>query len=183
MPAQLVLLPPYHYDDDYNNHYKTTTLPLRPRPRLLLLLLVICYHYQVLALVLVALLLLRRRSMTITPTSTGKSNRANNEHHVVGPVWWQLSVKDPDSSAAAFYFATAWNYFVTISIVVTILQGGQSPMLPPATEGLIQTCVEAAGRSKLWKGAKQQSRVNPSVERNSTPCYPIQETVWVLCRP
>jgi len=65
------------------------------------------------------------------------------EREAASSLLWQF-LEDPDSSAAAFYFATAWNYFVTISIVVTILQGGQSPMLPPATEGLIQTCVEVA---------------------------------------
>ncbi|CAE7693225.1 KCNB2, partial [Symbiodinium pilosum] len=54
---------------------------------------------------------------------------------------WQF-LEDPDSSSAAFYFATTWNYFITFSIVVSILQGGHSPMLSATAEGLIQIGVE-----------------------------------------
>ena len=82
-------------------------------------------------------------------TSTGKSSRTKTKNKQGVLLGGDCLFKDPDSSAAAFYFATAWNYFVTISIVVTILQGGESPMLPPSTEGLIQICVEAAETSKL----------------------------------
>ncbi|CAE7571732.1 KCNB2 [Symbiodinium natans] len=56
---------------------------------------------------------------------------------------WQF-LEDPDSSPAAFYFATAWNYFITLSIVVTILQGSQSPIIPASTEGFLQVSVEVA---------------------------------------
>ena len=65
--------------------------------------------------------------------------------------------QDPDSSSAAFYFATTWNYFITFSIVVSILQGGHSPMLSATAEGLIQIGVEAQLRSllvRIMRGCK-----------------------------
>ena len=60
---------------------------------------------------------------------------------------WCKTVKcsqDPDSSAAAWYYANIMNYFITFTIIFTIWQAAADPPVSRLIEGIMQISVEAS---------------------------------------
>lgn len=53
--------------------------------------------------------------------------------------------EDPDSSKAAFYFASIQNYFLTLTSLATISQASQDPLIPNTLAvNVIQCAIEAS---------------------------------------
>lgn len=63
-------------------------------------------------------------------------------HSCVHLVW----PEDPDSSRAAFYFASVQNYFLTLTSLATISQASQDPLVPNIlVVNLLQCVTEVPG--------------------------------------
>ncbi|CAK9064395.1 Potassium voltage-gated channel subfamily B member 2 (Voltage-gated potassium channel subunit Kv2.2) [Durusdinium trenchii] len=58
----------------------------------------------------------------------------------VSRIW--LFLQDPDSSAAAWYYANIMNYFITFTIIFTIWQAAADPPVSRLIEGIMQISVE-----------------------------------------